>query len=64
MSGPAFMQGLLKRAEDESGMSCQAHPPAEHLPGISVDDEGEIDRAAPGRDIGAVRPQNLLGLAP
>ena len=43
MDGPALVQGLLQRIEDEAGMGCPADPPADDPPGEGVDDEGDID---------------------
>ena len=35
-------------------------PPADDTPGVGVDDEGDVDEARPGRDIGEVRdPQRV-----
>ncbi len=60
MNGPAFVQGLLKRVEDKGGVGRPTDPPANNPPGIGVDDKGDIDHAAPRRDIGKVRhPQRL-----
>ena len=36
------------------------HPPADDAPGEGVDDEGDVDEAGPGRDVGEVRhPQDV-----
>jgi hypothetical protein len=40
-------------------VSRPAGPPADDPPGVDVDDEGDIDHAAPGRDIGVSRPREF-----
>jgi hypothetical protein len=55
LDGSALVQGLLKRVEHEAGVRRPAHPPADDAPGISIDHEGHVDEANPGRDIGEVR---------
>ena len=52
--GRAFVQGLLQRVEDEAGMRRPLTPPADDTAGVGVDDEGHVDEARPGRDIGEV----------
>jgi hypothetical protein len=60
MHGPPIMQSLLQSVEDEARMRRPAHPPADDPAGIGVDDEGDIDEARPGRDIGEVGdPQHV-----
>ena len=54
MDGPSIVQGLLQSIEHEAGMRRPAHPPADDPAGIGVDDEGHVDEAGPGRDIGEV----------
>ena len=40
-----------------------AHPPADDAAGVHVDDEGDVDEALPGRDVGEVRdPQQVRAL--
>src|SRR3954464_4377386 len=60
MDWPSIMQCLLQRVEHEARMRCARGPPAHDPAGIGVDDEGDIDKAAPGRDIGEVgEPKNV-----
>jgi len=54
------MQGLLQRIEHEAGVRRSRGPPADDPAGIGVDDEGDVDEAGPGRDIGEVgQPQDI-----
>ena len=55
MNWPPIMQSLFERVEHEARMRRPAGPPANNPPGIGVDHEGDIDEAAPGRNIGEVR---------
>src|SRR4029079_10688776 len=64
------MEGLLERIDDEARVVCSCGPPADNAPRIGVYDEGDIDKAGPGRDVGEIRdPQRIrvrgveLGLA-
>src|SRR3954469_9813239 len=52
LDGPARVQSLLKRVEHEAGVRRPAHPPADDATGISIDHEGHVDEAGPGRDVG------------
>ena len=42
-------------------MGCPADPPAHDVAGVNVDDEGDIDKARPCRDIGEVRHPQPVG---
>ena len=55
MDGPPIMQRLLQRVEHEARMRRPRDAPADDAPGVDVDDEGDVDEAGPGRDIGEVR---------
>lgn len=57
----SLVQGLLQRVEHEAGMGRPRHPPTNDPPSIGVDDEGDIDEARPGRDIGEVRDPEPVG---
>jgi len=60
LDGPPVMKRLLEGIENEAGMRRPARPPANDTPGKGVDDEGDIDEAGPGRDIGEVGdPQHV-----
>ena len=59
-SGPSVMERLFESVQDKVGMRRSAGPPADDPPRIGVDDEGDIDEAGPGRDIGEIRdPQRI-----
>ena len=55
MGRPAIVKRLFQRIEDEAGVRRPAGPPADDPPGISVDDEGNVDEPRPGCDVGEVR---------
>ena len=44
------MQSLLQRIKHEPGMRRAADTPADDPAGKGIDDEGDIDKASPGRD--------------
>ena len=57
---PSVMKRLFEGVEDKVRMRCPAGPPTDDPSGIGVDDEGDIDEAGPGRDIGKIRePQTV-----
>ena len=65
LDGPAGVQRLLQRVEHEAGMRGARHPPADDAPGEGVDDEGDVDEARPGGDIGEVGdPERVRRAAP
>ena len=54
------MERLFEGVQDKVRMRCPAGPPTDDPPGVCVDDEGDIDEAGPGRDIGKIRePQTV-----
>jgi hypothetical protein len=55
MQGPPVMQSLLQRIKHEPGMRRAADAPADDPAGKGINDEGDIDKASPGRDISKVR---------
>ena len=55
MRRSAIMQRLLERIQHEAGMRRPAGAPADDPAGVGVDDEGDVDKARPGRDVGEVR---------
>jgi hypothetical protein len=60
MEGPPIMQRLLQRIEHEACMRCTRCPPADDPSRVSIDDEGDVDEAGPGRHIGEVgEPQRI-----
>ena len=57
---PSVMKRLFEGVQDKVRMRCPAGPPTDDPPGVCVDDEGDIDEAGPGRDIGKIRePQTV-----
>ena len=57
---PSVVERLLQGVEDEVGVRRPACSPADDPPGVSVDDEGDIDEAGPGRNVGKIRkPQPI-----
>ena len=57
---PAGMKRLLQRVEDKARRSGAAGPPAHDPSGIDVDDERDINKAAPGGDIGEIGHPELV----
>jgi hypothetical protein len=47
---------MFKRVEHEVSPHRTAHPPTHDAPGKDVDDEGEVDKALPCRDVRVSRP--------
>jgi hypothetical protein len=54
LDGATVVQRLFQRVENEPGRRLPADPPADDPPGEGVDDEGDMDEARPGRDVGEV----------
>ena len=50
MQGPPVMQSLLQRIKHEPRMRRAADTPADNPAGKGIDDEGDINKASPGRD--------------
>jgi hypothetical protein len=46
---------LFESIENEAGFGRSRRPPADDPPGKDVDDEGDVDEALPGGDVGEVR---------
>ena len=61
MDRPSLVQGLLQRVEHEAGVCSPEYTPADDPPRMGVDDEGDIDKARPGRDVGKVREPEPVG---
>jgi hypothetical protein len=60
MDRPPIVQCLLQRIEHEARMRRARGPPAHDPAGVGIDDEGDVDEAGPGRDIGEVgEPQDI-----
>jgi hypothetical protein len=56
----ALIDGLFERIQHEVGAQRGRHPPAHNAAGEDVDDEGDIDEAALGRDIREVGHPELI----
>ena len=56
---PSVMKRLLQSIQDEVGVRRSASSPADNTAGVGVDDEGDIDEAGPGRDVGVSRPKEF-----
>jgi hypothetical protein len=54
MDRPPIVQRLFQHIQNEARMRRSRDPPAHDPAGIGVDDEGDVDKAGPGRDIGEV----------
>ena len=52
--GLTRVQRLLQCVEHEVGPHRAAAPPADDAPSEDVDDEGHVDKALPGRDVGEI----------
>src|SRR3954447_12859097 len=52
--GPALVQSLLQRVQHEAGVSRAGDTPADNPPRKEVDDEGDIDKTGPRREVGKV----------
>src|SRR5271156_6638690 len=57
----AIAQGLLQGVEHEVRTRRARYAPADDAPGKGVDDEGDIDKALPGGDVGKVDPHKVSG---
>src|SRR5690606_15725840 len=55
MNGPATTKRLFQRIQHEAGIRGSAGAPTDDPPGVSVDDEGDVDEPRPGRDMSEVR---------
>ena len=53
--GPSIMERLFEGVQNEVRVRRPAGSPADDPSSIGVDDEGDIDEAGPGRDVGEVR---------
>ncbi len=54
MNGTPLMKRLFQSIEYEPGVRRSTHPPSDNPGGEGVDDEGHVDEALPGGDIGEV----------
>jgi len=50
----ALVQGLLESVQHEAGMGRAGDAPVDYAAGAGVDDEGDVDEARLGRDVGEV----------
>ncbi len=61
MGRPVGMESLLQGIEDEAGMRRSTRPPPHDPPGVGVYDEGDVDEARPGRDVGEIDTHSMFG---
>ena len=60
LDGTALMQGLLQGIEHKAGVSGPGDPPADDAARKGVNDEGDVDKSRPSRDVGEVAdPQGV-----
>lgn len=52
MGRPAIVKRLFQSIENKAGVRRPAGPPAYDPPSIGIDDEGDVDKPRPGRDVG------------
>src|SRR5215210_1102149 len=58
--GPALVQSWLQRVQHKTGVSRAGDTPADDAPCEDVDDEGDIDKTSPCRDVGKIgHPQGV-----
>src|SRR5215212_7749721 len=58
--GPALVQSLLQRVQHKTGVSRAGDTPADDAPCEDVNDEGDIDKTGPCRDVGKIgHPQGV-----
>ena len=55
------VEGLLERIEGEVGTQRARHAPADDASRKDINDEGHVDEAAPGGDIGEVSYPQFVG---
>ena len=55
------VERLFQGIEHEVRVHGTADPPAHDAPGKHINDEGDIEPALPGRDVGEVRHPELVG---
>ena len=55
------VQRLFQCNQDKVRVRGGRHLPADDAPGKHVDDEGDVGKALPGRDVGEVRDPQLIG---
>jgi transposase len=59
-SGFASPEGHLQSVDHELRAEMVGHRPADHLPGVDVEDEGEIQKALPSMDVSNIRRPDLI----
>jgi hypothetical protein len=57
----AILQCLFQSIEHKARMRRAAYPPADDATGDNVDDEGDRDKACPGRNLGDIRHPRGMG---
>ena len=58
--GLARVQRLFQRIEHKVGPHRAANPPADNAPGEDVNDESDVDKALPGRDVREIADLQLV----
>jgi hypothetical protein len=61
--GFASPEGHLQSVDHELHAEMVGHRPADHLPGVDVEDEGEIQKAFLSMDVSYIRPENRANSA-
>ena len=62
--GAPVVERLFQGIEDKAGLGRSRNPPADDAAGEGIDDEGNVDKPLPGRDIGEVRHPQRIGRGP
>jgi hypothetical protein len=65
LARPPLAERHVQGVEDELGAQVEAHCPADDAPGEGVEDDGKVEEAGPGRDVGDVgNPELVRPLGP
>src|SRR5438552_7766265 len=59
--GPALLDGHVQRRQDELGSEMGLHRPTDYAPTPRVDNNGEVQKPRPGRNIRDVRHPQPIG---
>ena len=61
LAGPALPDGHVQGVEDQFGPEMRRHRPPDDPPAPGVQDDGQVERARPGRDVGDVGHPEPIG---
>jgi len=61
VGGPALLDGHVQGRQDELGPEMGFHRPTDHAPAPGVEDDGEIQKPGPRRNVGDVGHPQLIG---